>query len=272
MNLNTKIEVITPDMARQYLTTNKKNRALSRSTVDAYAQEMKLMRWQLNGEAIIFDEVGLLVNGQHRLSACAQANTPFQSVVIRGVSQHAFETLDSGKKRNAADAFSINGEINVSTLSTVARSHFANRNGFQSRVSSTQSISTILHEADNYPSIKNLVNNKHYSRLMQSFLKGSGLGVFAYAQTLGWVEEVDQALFLLSSGQHDDTDEPMWVLRERLISQKASTEALKPHVFNAYVIKALNAFLQKKRIKILRFKADDLYPVLIVKNSYKNQQ
>ena len=103
------VEKITPEMAANYLKFNTNNyRKLSRAKVIEYANEMKAGRWQLNGEAIEFDEDGTLLNGQHRLAAIVYSKTTVQIAVIRGVKKD-ITVYDSGKTRTANQIVNATG-------------------------------------------------------------------------------------------------------------------------------------------------------------------
>lgn len=84
------VEKITPQKAAEYLRANTKNprgKNLNRDVVRRYARDMANGRWELNGEAIVFDKNGILKNGAHRLAAIMTANVPVEMVVIRGVDE-----------------------------------------------------------------------------------------------------------------------------------------------------------------------------------------
>jgi hypothetical protein len=59
---------------------------------------------------IAFDTNGVLVDGQHRLAAIVEADLPVELTVFTEVGQGAFDVLDTGKRRNAADILAIEGE------------------------------------------------------------------------------------------------------------------------------------------------------------------
>lgn len=103
---------VTPAMADELLRRNEgedyRNRALSAGTLEKYTNEMK-RGWKLTGEAIILSKSGRLLNGQHRLHACIAAGIAFQTFVVFGVEDDAFAFMDIGRKRTAADIFSIHG-------------------------------------------------------------------------------------------------------------------------------------------------------------------
>lgn len=118
-NINAKTEVITPEVARCYLEHNDINRIPNKGQIAFYANMMQNGEWQLNGEAIVFSEDGRLIDGQHRLMACVYANVPFETLVVRGVQEGAFVTIDKGRTRTHADIFRISGIANSSNISAI---------------------------------------------------------------------------------------------------------------------------------------------------------
>lgn len=97
------IETITPEVAQTYLTSNTGNRPIHKRALAQYVDDIINRRWQTNGASIIFDINGTLVDGQHRLMAVVEANTPIDAVVVRGVPVGSFETIDIGKARTSRD-------------------------------------------------------------------------------------------------------------------------------------------------------------------------
>lgn len=98
--ITSKIEMITPQIAAEYLKMNTDNyRTLSNSLVNAYAEDMRTGNWENNGEPISFRENGTLFNGQHRLNAVVKADTAIQFLVVRGIPNDA-KIADWGKTRS----------------------------------------------------------------------------------------------------------------------------------------------------------------------------
>lgn len=115
------IETITPAVAEKWLETMVPNRKISDALLLDYAIAIEGNGWSLNGETIKFDAEGRLFDGQHRLRACVLARKPFQSYVVRGVTdQRAFSTVDTGKFRTHSDVFSIDGWASATTASAGA--------------------------------------------------------------------------------------------------------------------------------------------------------
>jgi hypothetical protein len=102
---------ITPEMAVKWLEKNEINRRLSTSSIENWADVMKRKQWELNGETIIIGDTGDVLDGQHRLWACVESNTSFESYVVIGMSKEVFDTIDTGKKRSGADALHIRNKM-----------------------------------------------------------------------------------------------------------------------------------------------------------------
>lgn len=120
MGISMTVETITPGLAVKYLQQNVKNyRKLKKPIYKRYAEDMKAGRWELNGEPIVFDEKGILKNGQHRLAAIILAETPVKMAVIRGVAEEV-EAFDIGSNRTANDISNARGhEFPKEVLSAV---------------------------------------------------------------------------------------------------------------------------------------------------------
>jgi len=108
-DLRAELVVATPDWAKNELAThNTKNRPLS-STWAKIRGAIQRGGWQVNGEAIVYDRDGRLVNGQHRLTAIAESGISVPLLVVRGVHPDSFATFDQGKRRNASDVLAVEG-------------------------------------------------------------------------------------------------------------------------------------------------------------------
>ena len=116
MAMESKVITITPDMAKAMLAKNmKNNRRLNHNTVKRYARIMKAGGWNLTHQGLGFDDMGQLIDGQHRLEAIVMANVPITMMVTYGV-QHtdgeAF-TIDTGTKRTTQNIMQISGITDV---------------------------------------------------------------------------------------------------------------------------------------------------------------
>src|SRR5262249_25065213 len=121
MTLKTSTVTIHPIEATNFLEANPNNRKISQPHVQDLASQMRRGLWRLKGKKIIINWAGESPAGQHRLWACVEAGGPFETVLVRGVDPNVFPTIDSGKKRSAADCLSISGiQQNYNTVAAAA--------------------------------------------------------------------------------------------------------------------------------------------------------
>jgi len=113
LQIGTTLETITPAYATNLLKLNRHNRKFSERTAERLIKAMKDNNWKTNGETIKIGEASnggeILLDGQHRLTACVKSNVPFTTYIIRGLDPDVFDTIDSGKRRNLADVYSTMG-------------------------------------------------------------------------------------------------------------------------------------------------------------------
>lgn len=111
-----KVETITPNVAKEYLSKNYKNRNVRQHIVRKYAADMKNGYWQLTPQGISFYENGDLADGQHRLEAVILANCPVDMLVTYDVPKSC-TIQDRGSIRSTADVLRMEG------LASYAASH-----------------------------------------------------------------------------------------------------------------------------------------------------
>lgn len=107
--ISSELVTVTPEIAKAWLDRNTNNRRPSRQVIAKYARDMINDSWQLTGDAIRFDVNNNIIDGQHRLMACIEANKSFDTLVIYKLAPEAQKVIDTGKSRSAADALSLDG-------------------------------------------------------------------------------------------------------------------------------------------------------------------
>lgn len=101
-------KVITPELATKWLEGNTHNRGVSDKYVSTLAADMRAGRWQQSHQGIAFDEEDVLIDGQHRLFAVIEAETPVLMQVTTGLPLATQLVVDSGKSRSVLDVMKIN--------------------------------------------------------------------------------------------------------------------------------------------------------------------
>lgn len=262
-NVTTCVENVTPEMATTYLSQNiEKNRSINQNTVKNYARQMREGKWKLNGEAISFDNDGILINGQHRLSAVVKAGVPVPFVIVRGVDPSAFTTYDSGKNRTAKDIFSMSGIPSATHVSSVLQSYLKLRLHLIS--SDTDRYGARL-VGENRPTKEELLNlyydnesmfveathlgQKYYNQCHLMTISEIG-GMYVYLIKEGGyqaakIEEFFDGLLNLNNASY----EHLVALRRILINNMDPKSRMSPRRRMALIIKAWNLFAEGKPVK-----------------------
>lgn len=126
--LSLRVEIITPEMARVYLNTSVGNRVIKQDILRGLVSYLKNDQFKVNGETIVFDSEGSLMDGHHRLEAVAASGVPAIFIVVRGVERSTWTTMDSGTARSLGDVFRIEGIPNYNSVSSVVAGTYAMRN------------------------------------------------------------------------------------------------------------------------------------------------
>ena len=101
--------IITPDMARQLVAYNTKNRTRSKQREREYTADMREGKFGMSADMITFNQVGELTNGQGRLYSCIEADTPFETVVYLDLDQNIH--MDTGRTRTTVDNIQLSNAL-----------------------------------------------------------------------------------------------------------------------------------------------------------------
>lgn len=130
-----RIETITPEIAREYLLKNNNNRNIRKGVVSKYATDMRNGDWQLSPQGISFYENGYLADGQHRLEAIILANCPVEMFVTYDVPKEC-TIQDRCAARSTSDVLKMGGLISsAASYAGVAIANFLFRIAGKSSVS-----------------------------------------------------------------------------------------------------------------------------------------
>lgn len=113
--LKVEVREVTPEMARDWLDRfNTKNRRIQKSHIAGIARDIENGNWMVNAQPICFtadpfredaDASNVrLLNGQHRLLACVEADTPIEVPIAIGIDEAAFSTYDTHAKKTVSKA------------------------------------------------------------------------------------------------------------------------------------------------------------------------
>lgn len=259
-----KLMTITPQEATLWLDTkNHHNRPISESTVERYTQEIKAGRWKVNGQTICFGKSGNLLNGQHRLKAIIAANKSIESLVVYGIADDTFDTIDDGNKRSLADVFAVKDEYKPQLLSAGVRFLWVYATGqIETRDLRRGTIATkpLLEKTlDKHPGLRQ--STKFYSMLKArpgGLLIPAGMAIgLHYLFVLVDEKKSDKFFDILQSGVGLEEGHPILSLRARLIAgHKESSSKLTNAAIYFYTVTTWNAFAKGQPLRRLAFVQD----------------
>lgn len=109
--------VLTPGVAALILERYRgKNRPVRDRQVTRLSQAIASGQFIQNGETLVFDNGGMLINGQHRCHACVESGGSVPVLVVVGAPRDAFDTFDQHTQRGADQVLGLHGEVNTTTL------------------------------------------------------------------------------------------------------------------------------------------------------------
>jgi hypothetical protein len=258
------VETITPNMAEDLLTANRKNRNMRAPRVAQLAETMKRGEWSLNGETIKVADDGTLIDGQHRLQAVVESGVAIQSLVIRGLPLEVQDTVDTGRRRRLADVLTIEGYSDSHALGAAVSMLHRFRNG--SRIdyshatapSPQQALELIRAEPEIEESVK-------VARRVTKAV-GGPIGVFSALHRLFMEidpEPAEEFYAKLAKGSNLDDEDPVLHLRNQLARPRQDRNyAQSPHHIAALTIKAFNMRRAGRQIELLFFRKTEKFPTI----------
>lgn len=257
------VKEITPKQAKIWLNEFRhENRPISKRNLEKISQAINNGEWVFNGQPIIFSKDGHVLDGQHRLAACVATGKPILSMVISGVSAEAFSTMDCGKQRNSADILAIMGYQNVHVVSTAARLLFwyDDNEGVAYRPA-RYSNSTIRDRVQEFDGIQEASTAAKDKRLRM--LGSIGAFVFvAYHAAKYDQEKCTEFFSKMATGIDLSEGHPILSLRNRLMAAKSTGELMSVVRVAAMTVKAWNAFVTGKQIKLLQWSEPAVFPTI----------
>jgi len=252
---------ITPALAEQWLKMNTNNRLVREAHVVALSKAMLAGEWKLNGDTIRMNS-SLLLDGQHRLMAVVRSGVTIQSLVVTGVSSDVFDTIDKGRKRTTGDTLHLRGEKHASLLAGTARALIELESC--SMVILARSDKEIVDCINRHPSARDVISHNCGTRALRK-LKIYPPSLYMAIRVLA--SEKDKTLADLFFAHIDDgdvfqPDEPVSILRERLIETRSTSRAHTREAVAILTIKAWNATRAGKKVGVLRALRDESIPVI----------
>lgn len=259
VRLVTKTEVITPQRALALLSTNIRNRRPSPTLVRRYAKDMQERNWHFNGESIKLSNNGQLLDGQHRLLACVEANTKFKTLITSGVPKTNFATIDTGKQRTPADVLGIIGEEQGILLARALRFYRIlgqpNPMAKMSPFTNQMAVDMCRKHKGIRDSIEFVYPLNPRKMLSKGMLAALHYKIKHESKDNYCKEEIDQFITAFCSGTRLREGAPLYQLRERLLdSTTYANKHIRPILKAAFFLKAWRLHCRSERVDVFTFK------------------
>jgi hypothetical protein len=256
---------VTPAQAQKWLEGNVDNRDLRETRVLQYAQILQRGEWELTGDAIVFDENGTLLNGQHRLSAVVVAGIPARFIVLRGVPAKAQEVMDTGLARSLGDQLKRRGvpyyTYVAGALVWLHRMEYAEMTGVAhygepSQRPTFRQLLALYERNSNLPDQASRIT-KHVNSL--KVRAGSTLAIYHRLLQIDDPNIAQEVSIFFQSwldGTDLRADNPIWRLREWCLEDAATrhTRGRAPdYRYVAYVLTAWNKWRQGESVRQLKW-------------------
>jgi len=286
------IENITPERAKEYLKTMVFNRKLNQTKVLGLAMEMDAGRWVLNGQTVVFNSKGNMIDGQHRMEACALAGKPFMTHVVRGIdNERAFATIDVGGGRTHSDIFSIAGvsdpanasaaahilfHVKKGTLVSLPGPSLVERPAARRLVKGSAKFSGYPINSTTIPKEELLAFFEPYKnrvsvalqemdtvRIQRVFPRSMAAALYVLFSEKS-AEEAHAFMRAIATGEGLAMTDPAYVLRERLMQNKRDTKGkLSRWAVLLMLMKAWNARRSNEKMRYIRIVEKEKFPKIV---------
>ncbi len=215
--------------------------------------------WQLNGDAIRVSVSGRLLDGQHRCAAVVQSGQSIPAILVTGLSDDVFATIDRGVGRSTGDVLSIRGDANYINLAAITRMlHIYRRSGSpyngnpDNAPTSLQQLALVDEHPELHDSARWASSHKWSRRLLTPSFAGFCHFVFTKK------DRAAAASFFagLETGVGLEAGSPVLLLRTRLLESQAGKEKLSPLYKAALVFKAFRLHCDGASLKSLRVRTE----------------
>jgi hypothetical protein len=253
--LSMSIKKIGPEAAKQFLLGCQKNRAPLKSRIRRYAQGMTNDEWVV-AQPLLFDHEGSLIDGQHRMQAVILSKKTVEFLIVKGYDRDlVFGKLDDVGKRTLRDWLHIMGvnepKVTAGVVNWAARDAaglIPSGGGSNFHLTAIEGVEFLEENPEIHESVKGRgVRNVILPRVMSAFAHWK---FSAKDKTLANTFFID-----LIMGEKEGDGDPIYLLRERMKSDKLAKTKLKSNEKLALVIKAWNAVREGKTLHNLRWRS-----------------
>lgn len=235
------------------------SRRLRMGHVKKLARIMEQGEWQdMNGDTIVIDSDGFLIDGNHRLKAVILSKSCIVTLLVTGVTPKAFFSIDQqGKPRGTADILRIEGHTNCAVKAAATKCLYIYKCGLTPPKANSNQTPTVKQVAKLHNLNADAMELSAKCGIKAKKIIAAGLGTFLHFIFAEKNRSKADIFFTrLASGANICPGSPIQFLRDRLIFDKSSTKKLYPTEKLALAIIAWNHWKTEKPMVNLRWRKD----------------
>jgi hypothetical protein len=242
--------LLTPQLAKLLLATMGHNRPIRTRRVEGYRKSMREGTWIYSGQGIVLSESGRMLNGQHTCSAVVQEGVPVEALFILDVSDLAWNRMDRGAERSASDMLEVKNRAVAAAVLRLVQAEL---------VGSLNATNMIILDASAAPALMarcpRLTDSVDWAVSIRKKIAMSGalLGYGHWRTSQHDPAMAAQFWARLSDGEGLTKANPVYLLRERLLSNASTKAKLPTNEVLALLIKSWTAFATDTPMKTLRW-------------------
>lgn len=252
------IVTVTPEVASVWLDQNTNNRPLNKKRVTNLANVIARGEWELNGDSIRFSESGVLLDGQHRLAAIVEADSPVQTMVVTGLKDSVFDVIDRGATRTVGDVLSMRGEKNYNALAAATRLYYTwsmTGNPFHGSPDKMPTARQIEATVDANPGLRRSVQNAQSSAwIRKNITTRMAAFCFYVFEKSDLSDSLESFYDTLDTGAATMKRDPAIVLRDMIMEDKSTSNKRKmaDKYKCALIFKAFKKHALGEQVRFLR--------------------
>jgi hypothetical protein len=252
-DLEVRVEVITPRIAEDLINRQAQNRNIVSRVVEKYARDMQAGNWGLNGQTIKISESGKLLDGQHRCAAAVKTGTSFEAIVVRGLPDEVFDTLDAGASRSLGQVLADRGEKSTFALAAALQKLWLYEQDMPTLHTLRGSHAELLQVLERHPDLRGSV--LFCVSKLRDVLSGAIGATSHYIASKTSRERADEFVERVGNGVELKADSPILLLREAMFRNRSNKRSPFSELEKwALTIKALNAFFENRSMKLLTWR------------------
>ena len=241
---------IIPEVAEVLYERRNTNRSIRLPQLNKIKRALEKLRWEVNGETIICDAAGQLIEGQHRIKGVIETGMPLWSLVVVGIDRDRFKTMGQGAKRTAGDILGIRGVKNSRLLAAALRWVYRYHNEMMMNPHPNITDDELADTLPDHPDIVDSVPFGVRAHTVAAPGMVTALHYLCRKQDLGLANHF---FWAFATGENLDQGDPILILRNRMLKgfgKKLSRDILRDEQKAPMIINTWNLLRKHPTVRL----------------------